>query len=196
MSNRKKGLCGISNYPITKLLNFSSLRVLRVSVVNSTRIICAMAKRLSGHNTKHVSMPKNHCFACGKDNPHGMHLKFFFDEGHHRAWCRFKLPRKYQGPPGHAHGGIIATILDEAMGKVNKLRSAVALTSSMQVEYLKPVPLGKPLLVEGTERSIMGRQHLNAAEIRNEAGEVLARSTGVFIAFDPEVLKAKFDQSD
>ena len=55
-----------------------------------------------------------------------MRLKFFFDEGHHRAWCKVKLPKKYQGPPKHAHGGIIATLLDEAMGKVNKLRSVVA----------------------------------------------------------------------
>jgi uncharacterized protein (TIGR00369 family) len=154
-----------------------------------------MAKHLSGHNTKHISLPKNRCFACGKDNPAGMHLKFFFDEGHHRAWCRFKLPRQYQGPPGHAHGGIIATILDEAMGKVNKLRSVIALTSSMQIEYLKPVPLGKKLLVEGTEQSIDGRRHMNTAEIRNGDGEILARSTGVFIAFDPERLKAKFQKS-
>jgi len=155
-----------------------------------------MAKHLSGHNTKHISLPKNHCFACGKDNPEGMHLNFFFDEGHHRVWCRFKLPRKYQGPPGHAHGGIIATILDEAMGKVNKLRSVIALTSSMRVEYLKPVPLGKMLLVEGTEQSVDGRRHLNAAEIRNADGEVLARSTGVFIAFDPERMKAKFSNKE
>jgi uncharacterized protein (TIGR00369 family) len=151
-----------------------------------------MPKHLAGHNTKHISLPTNHCFACGKDNPEGMGLKFFFDEGHRRAWSRFKLARKYQGPPGHAHGGIIATILDEAMGKVNKLRSVVALTSSMQIQYLRPVPLGKPLLAEGTERSVRGRRHLNAAEIRDEHGQVLASSTGVFIAVDPEALKAKF----
>lgn len=121
-----------------------------------------------------------------------MHLKFFFDAGHHRVWCKFKLPRKYQGPPGHAHGGIIATILDEAMGKVNKLRSVVALTSSMAIEYLKPVPLGKTLLAEGTEREVQGRRHFNVAEIRTEEGLVLARSQGVFIAVDLEKMKAKF----
>ena len=151
-----------------------------------------MPKQLSGHNTKHITLPKNHCFVCGKDNPDGMHLKFFFDEGHHRAWCKFKLPRKYQGPPGHAHGGIIATILDEAMGKVNKLRSVVALTSSMAIEYVKPVPLGKTLTVEGKEQDVQGRRHFNTAEIRDEGGEVLARSQGVFIAFDPERMKEKF----
>src|SRR5438045_7317317 len=114
-----------------------------------------------------------------------MRLKFFFDEGKRLTWCRFRLDRRYQGPPGHAHGGIIATILDEAMGKVNKLRSVIALTRNMEVEYLKPVPLGKPLIVEGWEMRVRGRRHTNAAEIRNEKGDVLARSKGLFIAIDP-----------
>ena len=78
------------------------------------------------------------------------------------------------------------------MGKVNKLRSVIALTSSMAIEYLQPVPLGKALLVEGAEQEVHGRRHFNTAEIRNESGQVLARSQGVFIAVDPERMKAKF----
>ena len=127
---------------------------------------------------------KNHCFACGKDNPEGMQLKFYIDEEARRTICEFELSQRFQGPPGHAHGGIIATILDEAMGKVNKFRSVVALTRKMEIEYLKPVPLGKPLKVIGHEREVSGRQHINVAEICNDKGEVLARSTGTFIAVD------------
>jgi uncharacterized protein (TIGR00369 family) len=127
---------------------------------------------------------QNHCFACGKNNPHGMRLKFYFDEEARLAFCKFKLARRYQGPPGHAHGGIIATILDEAMGKVNKLRSVIALTKSMNVQYLKPVPLGQQLTVRGREQQVVGREHTNIAEILNEAGDVLARSTGTFVAVD------------
>lgn len=78
------------------------------------------------------------------------------------------------------------------MGKVNKLRSVVALTSSMAVEFAKPVPLGKTLIVEGKEQDVQGRRHFNSAEIRDEQGTVLARSQGVFIAVDPEHMKAKF----
>jgi acyl-coenzyme A thioesterase PaaI-like protein len=145
----------------------------------------------SGHDTKHVRIAKNHCFACGPDNPDGMHLKFRFDERAGRAWCRFRLPLRFQGPPGHAHGGIIATILDEAMGKVNKLRSVIAVTKTMDVEYLKLVPLRKSLIVEGRERSVRGRKHVNVAEIMNDKGEVLARSRGLFIAIDPAKMFAK-----
>jgi uncharacterized protein (TIGR00369 family) len=127
---------------------------------------------------------QNNCFGCGKDNPKGMRLKFYSDEEARRTFCKFKLARHLQGPPGHAHGGIIATILDEAMGKVNKFRSVVALTRSMNIEYLKPVPLGQELTVTGWEQKVEGREHTNVAQITNEKGDVLARSTGTFVVVD------------
>src|SRR4051812_38989538 len=145
----------------------------------------------SGHDTQHVRIAKNHCFACGPDNPDGMHMKFKFDADGGRAWCRFRLPLRFQGPPGHAHGGVIATILDEAMGKVNKLRHVVALTKTMEIEYMRPVPLKEPITVEGYEVRVGGRKHTNAAEIRNAKGELLARSTGLFIVVDPLKMFAK-----
>ena len=144
-----------------------------------------------GHSTRAHHMPKNHCFGCGKDNPDGMHLKFFFDEEQMETSCHFKLAKRYQGPPGHAHGGVIATILDEAMGKVNKFRNVIALTKTMEIEYMRPVPLGKRLSVVGFEKSLEGRKHRNAAEIRDEFGQVLARGEGLFIAIDAEKMFQK-----
>src|ERR1700739_2833223 len=103
-------------------------------------------KRITGaHNTPFIRLQKNYCFACGKNNAEGMHLRFTYDEERDCFVSRFRLSKRYAGPPGHCHGGIIATILDEAMGKVNKLRSVIALTSEITINYLKPVPLGKPL---------------------------------------------------
>jgi len=151
-----------------------------------------MGKSGHGHGTAYVRLQKNFCFACGKNNPEGMRLRFSYDEERDCFLCRFRLTKRYTGPPGHAHGGIIATILDEAMGKVNKLRHVVALTSSITVDYLKPVPLNQPLRVESREVSVHGRYHTNAAEILNQKGEVLARSKGHFIAIDPHKMFGKF----
>ncbi len=125
-------------------------------------------------------------------NPDGMRLKFVLDEARQTFVCKFRLSKRYTGPPGHCHGGIIATILDDAMGKVNKLRQVVALTKEMTIEYLKPVPLHQPLRVEGREVTVEGRKHINAAEILNEKDEVLARSRGLFIAVDAEKMFKKF----
>lgn len=145
-----------------------------------------MSQQVHGHETKHVDIPRNYCFGCGPDNPDGMHLEFTLDEARRTFVCRVTLSDRYVGPPGHAHGGVIATMLDEAMGKVNKLRHVIALTKEMTVEYLRPVPLGKVLVIEGHEKSVDGRVHTNAAVIRNDEGTILARSTGKFIAIDPE----------
>jgi len=145
----------------------------------------------SGHDTRHIKIPRNHCFGCGPANPDGLRLVFYLDDARRSFVSRFKLAKRYVGPPGHAHGGIIATILDEAMGKANKLRHVIALTREMKIEYLRPVPLGVTLIAEGHNRSVRGRVHRNVAEIRSEAGEVLARSTGKFIAIDAEKMFAK-----
>src|SRR5438067_5115101 len=145
-----------------------------------------------GHSTRYVRMQKNFCFACGKHNAEGMRLKFTYDEERDCFVCRFRLGKRYTGPPGHCHGGIIATLLDEAMGKVNKLRHVVALTTQITVDYLKPVPLNQPLRVESYEVRVRGRRHVNSAEILNQKDEVLARSRGAFLAIDPKRMFAKF----
>jgi uncharacterized protein (TIGR00369 family) len=146
----------------------------------------------TGHDTRYVKLQKNECFGCGTNNPDGMRLRFVYDEERGCFVCKFRLDKRYTGPPGHCHGGIIATILDEAMGKVNKLRHVIALTSEITVNYLKPVPLHTKLQVESREVEVSERKHINMAEILNEKGEVLARSRGLFIAIDPERMFAKF----
>ena len=148
-------------------------------------------ERVHGHTAKKQQFA-NHCFGCGPANETGLRLKFILDKEQKRFICRFRLQNRFVGPPGHAHGGIIATILDEAMGKVNKLRNVIALTGKMEVTYLKPVPLAKPLVVEGWEVRVRGREHINAAEIRNLDGEVLASSKGKFIEIDPHRMFAKY----
>jgi uncharacterized protein (TIGR00369 family) len=150
-----------------------------------------MPAKPQGHDTRYMKMQKNNCFVCGQNNKDGMRLKFILDEARQTFVCNFRLSSRYTGPPGHCHGGIIASILDDAMGKVNKLHQVVALTREMTVEYLKPVPLHKPLRVEGREIEVRGPKHINAAEILNEKNEVLARSRGIFIAIDPEKMFAK-----
>ena len=151
-----------------------------------------MTGKTHGHETRDLKLKKNTCFVCGPDNPEGMQLVFALDEPRSTFVCDFTLGDRYTGPPGHCHGGIIAAILDDAMGKPNKLRNVVAVTKELTVEYLKPVPLHTPLRVEGREVAVHGRQHVNMAEIINGEGQVLARSKGIFIAIDPEKMFGRF----
>ncbi len=141
---------------------------------------------------KHPAVRKNYCFGCGKDNPQGMRLKFVHDENAERFVAQFRLGRRFTGPPRHAHGGIIAVILDEAMSKLSKPRNVIAPTIELDVRYFKPVPLGQPLTATAWEVRVRGRDHLRAAEIRNAKGELLASSRGKFKAVDADRMMAKF----
>ncbi len=143
---------------------------------------------------KHPALKKNYCFGCGKDNPEGLRLKFVHDEAGKRFVAHFRLGRRFTGPPLHAHGGVIAAILDEAMSKPSRLRNVIAPTIELKVTYLKPVPLNQKLTAIGWEIRVRGRQHLRAAEIRNENDELLAFARGKFVAVDAERAWSKFLQ--
>jgi uncharacterized protein (TIGR00369 family) len=126
----------------------------------------------------------NTCFGCGGANPQGMKLTFELDETTRRIRGKFRLDAKYQGGPGFVHGGIIATLLDEVMGKVNRFRNVRAVTAELNVEYLRPVPVGEELILEGWEVDKKGRNLYHAGEIRNASGALLARGKGRFVEID------------
>jgi len=125
--------------------------------------------------------PTNKCFGCGGDNAGGMKLTFEQDNVNRKIVGRFVLGEKYQGGGGMAHGGIIATLLDEAMGKVCRFRDVRAVTAELTVEYLKPVSVAQEIIVEGHEAELKGRNLFLLGEIRNAEGLVLARGRGRFV---------------
>ena len=86
-----------------------------------------------------------------------MKLTFEQDTEKRKIIGRFVLGERYQGGGGMAHGGIIATLLDEAMGKVCRFREVRAVTAELSVEYLKPVGVQSEIVVEGWEMACKGR---------------------------------------
>lgn len=133
----------------------------------------------------------NHCFGCGPANPQGLHLVFTTntsDPAHPTASTHFQLDRLHEGPPGYVHGGIIATLLDEAMSKINRPLDVLAVTRHMEVDYLKPVPLFQPLILTSRHLHREGRKLFHQAEIQSPDGTVLARGNGVFIEIDKAIL--------
>lgn len=155
----------------------------------------ATKKTSSGHlradATRWPGM-KHNCFGCSPDNAHGLRLRFEENLEDVTVSASFKIARRFEGPPGHVHGGIIATILDEAMGKVNRQKGVVALTRHMSIDFLHPVPLNVPLRARGWVVRQEGRKHFHAGEILTPEGKVLARSTGLFIAVDPQAMFQRY----
>jgi uncharacterized protein (TIGR00369 family) len=135
--------------------------------------------------------PDNPCFGCGGANARGMHLAFEQDDARQRIVGRFRLGEEYQGGSGFLHGGIIALILDEVMSKTVRFHGQNAVTAELRVEYKKPIRANTEIVVEGFVTRRDGRQLYHEGEIRNEAGELLARGEGRFVIIDLEKYKAR-----
>jgi len=110
-----------------------------------------------------------------------MKLTFEQDNVNRKIVGRFVLGERYQGGGGFAHGGIIAMLLDEAMGKVCRFREVRAVTAELTVEFLKPVSVAKEIVVEGQEAEQKGRNLFMTGEIRSPEGDVLARGRARFV---------------
>jgi uncharacterized protein (TIGR00369 family) len=134
------------------------------------------------------------CFACGSLNANGLKLDLHFDAD--RCWTELALPERFQGWDGIAHGGILATILDEVMAWSLVDRDNWGVTARLNVQFRRPVAVGTPLRAEGWITASRRRVIATAGSITDrDSGEVLATADGTYVAAPEErkrALKARY----
>ena len=123
---------------------------------------------------------QNRCFGCGPASAIGLHLEFLLAEDG-AVVCLPMIPECFEGPPGYLHGGIIATLLDEAMSKTVRARGLKAVTGRMDIDYRRPVRSATPIRLEGRLLRSEGRKHWTEARILDARGHMLAEAKGIFI---------------
>jgi uncharacterized protein (TIGR00369 family) len=122
----------------------------------------------------------HHCFACGSINAIGLHLEYQRRD-EQSVYCETEIPDAFSGYPGYVHGGIITTMLDEAMGRAARAQEVPVMTAHLDLEYLRPVPTNKPLRIEGRLLRFERRKYWTEGQIVNSQGSVLAKCNGLFI---------------
>ena len=131
------------------------------------------------------------CYACGVDNPAGLHLHFYEDDDG-RVTVNFTPPDVYQGYPGAMHGGVICTLLYETIGRALLRDDYWAVTGKLDVRFRKPVPIGQPLQVIGevtraTRRAVEGHGTILLAD-----GTVAAEADALYVRLpDAQVSEMK-----
>ena len=119
------------------------------------------------------------CFGCSPTNATGLQLRFR-REGT-RVLAAYRIPDRFHGAPGIAHGGIVAAILDElSCAAAVFVADQFVVTGELVIRYERPVPVDVVLELEA---EIASRAHARYAEIeaRIRRGDaLLARSTGKF----------------
>jgi acyl-coenzyme A thioesterase PaaI-like protein len=124
------------------------------------------------------------CFGCGDLNPKGLKLSFQIEDG--VAVAEFDPEPSHQGYPGLMHGGVVAAVLDEAMGWAIYSQGIWAMTARMQLRFRQSVPLARRLRVSAH----ITKQRLGLvearAELRDTSGTLLAEGEGAFLRVTPE----------
>lgn len=96
------------------------------------------------------------CFGCGPDHPEGLHVRFFRDAD--GIVAPVVIPRRFEGPPGAAHGGIVAAYLDEVLGAAAARASGRAtVTGELSVQYRLPTPTETALLARSRAVAVHAR---------------------------------------
>lgn len=128
----------------------------------------------------------HHCFGCGSENPHGLVLRFrAFDDG--RVWAAFTPTRLHEGYLGMVHGGITATMLDEAMSWAITNSGDIAVTARMDIAFRRPLVIGREVRVTATISKRRSRAIVANAELRDVGTrELLAESEGRFVRVSAE----------
>jgi uncharacterized protein (TIGR00369 family) len=120
----------------------------------------------------------NHrCYVCGEENPAGLGVNFTINR-EQRSICANFIPLDiHQGYEGIVHGGILSTLLDEAMAKLTVSLGIPAVTAEMKVTFKAPAAPGEELYVSG--RLTHETRRLIQAEAKIERGPVvIAEATG------------------
>lgn len=129
------------------------------------------------------------CFGCGEENRLGLRLNIRQDGD--RTVCDFTPIAEFQGPPGIAHSGVVAAVLDEVMSQLIYAQLQLAATRKIEVTYRRPLRVGQTYrftaeIVKQNAKIIAAR-----AEARDAEGNQVARARGIFAPLDEERV-AKF----
>lgn len=118
-------------------------------------------------------------FVHGLRNRHGLHLQFELDG--ERIFTTWTPDDRHAGFPGFAHGGLVAAVLDDAMGRWAALHRRFLVTARLEVRYRDGAPLGVPLRIEGWATRYQRRALHAEGRVLLPDGSTVAEATGTYL---------------
>ena len=135
---------------------------------------------------------ENHnCFGCSPKNESGLKMEFYSNAQKDAVFSWLTVPDHVCGWGNLVHGGIVSTILDEAMGwAAVVILQKLILTKTMTVNFLKPVFVGQEIIAQGyVENALSDREMEIRGVVFDGDGGVCAKSSSIVSLFDLEVVR-------
>lgn len=127
------------------------------------------------------------CFGCAPGSDAGLGLRLHA-AGSDTLIGRFQITDRHQGAPGLAHGGVLAALMDELLGSVNGLLGTPAVTARLEIDFVRPVPVGAVLHLSAQLVAVDGRKVTTEGEGRLDSptGPVAVHADALFIRVPAE----------
>ena len=134
------------------------------------------------------------CFGCGPAHDIGLRVRCF--SAATEVLSPIVVPRRYEGPPGAVHGGIVAAYLDEVLaGAAVHHTGRMYVTGELSVRYVKPTPVERPLLGRGRATGTTRRYIDVEATLEDlETREIVARAKGRFFPMPAPSERSRRDE--
>jgi uncharacterized protein (TIGR00369 family) len=127
------------------------------------------------------------CLVCGRDNPRGHRLNLHVDPETSVVTCNYTPAITDIGFEGIVHGGVIATILDEAMvWAATWSGKRFCVCGELTIRFKKPATVGQPLSIRATILSARSRLIETEATVLNAAGELFASGSAKYTPLSPD----------
>ena len=134
------------------------------------------------------------CLVCGRQNVHGLGLSLHVDEQRGVVWTEFSPRPEHIGFEGIAHGGVLATVLDEAMvWAATWAGKRFCVAGEISVRFRKSAEVGRTLSCEARVESPGSRRpglprllHASGTIVEVEGGAVVAEATGKYVPVAPD----------
>lgn len=106
------------------------------------------------------------------------------------AAADFTIREAHGGPPGYAHGGVLATLIDEAMGTANWFAGNRGVSVHLSFDYNRPVPIGATIYITGKVERREGRKVFTSGMVVLDDGTAAVNGSGIFVDA-PQLLENK-----
>src|SRR4051812_46471068 len=127
------------------------------------------------------------CLVCGRQNPHGLKLDLHVEPESGVVRMGFVPRVEHIGFVGIIHGGVLATVLDEAMvWAATWAGRRFCVAGEMTVRFRESATVGQALRVEARVESARPRLIQASGRIHNDAGGVICTATGKYVPLDDE----------
>ena len=127
-----------------------------------------------------------HSYVSGNKNSQAIRVRYYKNPHSGEFAGRVWFGPETEGPPGHAHGGSQAALLDEGMGAIAWLNGHSVLAAKIEIHFRKPLPLGTVLTMLAKVERVEGRKIYAVARLEADDLTVYSESTGLFIVINPQ----------